>query len=55
MKEEDVSRGGIGLTSEENVILEKKTSSSQTQEPTEDNLDDLDGTGLFKAMINGES
>jgi hypothetical protein len=53
MKERDTLHGEKGITSAENITLEREISSAQAQGPTEDNLDDLDGMGSFKVMING--
>lgn len=45
---EDVPEVEVATTSTENTVSEKKTFNSDIEDPGEDNLDDLDGTGLSK-------
>ena len=45
---EDVPKTVVTTTSTENTDLEKKTSSLKIEDPDEDDLDDLDGTGCSK-------
>lgn len=43
---EDVLPAAVSTTSTENVVLEKKPSNLNIEDPDEDDLDDLDGTGF---------
>ena len=48
---ENVLLAAVATTSTENATLEKKTSNLNIEDPDEDDLDDLDGTG-FSEFLN---